>query len=100
MIKKAFGSYIRGPVNMGSGKGTTIFDLARRMVDVSRLVSKIDVAEERVREVGRFVADITRAKRLLKIPEPDHPLRLCRGLFRTHRGGREGLAVNASGRGR
>ena len=37
-------------------------------------VSKIKVAEEREQEVGRFVADITRAKRLLKIPASDDPL--------------------------
>ena len=73
-IKIAFGSYIRGPVNIGSGKGTTILDLARRMVDLSRSVSNIEVVEERDQEVGRFVADITRAKRLLNIPEPDDPL--------------------------
>lgn len=28
LIKAALGSYIRGPVNIGSGKGTTIFDCA------------------------------------------------------------------------
>ncbi len=74
LIKTAFGSYIRGPVNIGSGKGTTILDLARRIVDHRRSVSKINVVEEREQEVGRFVADITRAKRRLKIPEPDDPL--------------------------
>lgn len=77
-IKSAFGSYIRGPMNIGSGVGTTILDLARRTVDlrrpVSGLASEIRVVEEREQEVGRFVADISRAKRLLKIPEPDDPL--------------------------
>lgn len=74
LIKTAFGIYIRGPVNIGSGKGTTILDLARRMVDLSRSDSAIEVVEEREQEVGRYVADITRAKRLLKIPEPEDPL--------------------------
>ncbi len=74
LIRAAFGSYIRGPVNIGSGKGTTIFDLARRIVALQQSVSKIEVVEEREQEVGRFVADITRAKRLLNIPEPDDPL--------------------------
>ncbi len=41
LIRAAFGSYIRGPVNIGSGKGTTILDLARRMVDLSRSDSEI-----------------------------------------------------------
>lgn len=74
LIQAAFGGYIRGPVNIGSGKGTTIVDLAHRVVGLSRSVSKIEVVEEREQEVGRFVADITRAKRLLKIPAPDDPL--------------------------
>ena len=74
LIKIAFGSYIRGPVNIGSGKGTKILDLAHRMVDLKQSVSKIELVEEREQEVGRFVADITRAKRLLKIVEPDDPL--------------------------
>ena len=74
LIKSAFGSYIRGPVNIGSGKGTRILDLANRVVDLSGSVSRIEVVEEREQEVGRFVADITRAKRLLKIPEPEDAL--------------------------
>ena len=74
LIRVAFGSYIRGPVNVGSGKGTTIFDLAHRVVDLSGIGSEIQVVEERDQEVGRVVADLTRAKRLLKIPEPDDPL--------------------------
>jgi len=91
-IKTAFGSYIRGPVNIGSGKGTTIFDLAHRIVELARSVSNIEVVEEREQEVGRFVADITRAKRLLKIPEPDDPLwALSRAVRARHRR-REGLA--------
>ena len=49
----------------------TIVDLARRVVGLSRSVSKIEVMEEREQEVGRFVADTARAKSLLKIPEPD-----------------------------
>jgi UDP-glucose 4-epimerase len=74
LIQAAFGAFIRGPVNVGSGKGTAIFDLARRIVDLSRSVSKVEVVGEREQEVGRFVADITRAKRLLQILEPDDPL--------------------------
>ena len=74
MIRAAFGRHIRGPVNVGSGKGTTIVELAHRMVDLSRSVSKIKVVEEREQEVGRFVADIARAKRLLDTPVPDDPL--------------------------
>lgn len=74
LIQAAFGSYVRGPANIGSGKGTRIVNLARRMIDLSGSVSKIEVVDEREQEVGRFVADISRAKRWLKIPEPEDPL--------------------------
>ncbi|MEO8051392.1 MAG: NAD-dependent epimerase/dehydratase family protein [Acidobacteriota bacterium] len=74
LIQAAFGRYIRGPVGIGSGKGTTISDLASRIVDLNRSVSTIELVEEREQEVGRFVAYITHGKRLLKIPEPDDPL--------------------------
>lgn len=74
LLQAGFGRYIQGPVNVGSGKGTNIVDLARRIVNLTGSSSRIEVVEEREQEVGRFVADITRAKRLLRIPEPEDPL--------------------------
>jgi UDP-glucose 4-epimerase len=74
LLLAGFGRYIRGPVNIGSGKGTTIVDLAHRVVRLTKSRSSIEVREEREQEVGRFVADITRAKRLLGIEEPEDPL--------------------------
>jgi UDP-glucose 4-epimerase len=74
LIQVAFGRYVRGPVNVGSGKGTTIVQLARRIVNLTGSSSRVRVANEREQEVGRFVADITRGKRLLQLPEPADPL--------------------------
>lgn len=74
LLQAGFGRYIQGPVNVGSGKGTNLVDLARRIVGLTASTSRIEVVEEREQEVGRFVADITRAKRLLRIPEPEDPL--------------------------
>jgi nucleoside-diphosphate-sugar epimerase len=65
---------IRGPVNVGSGKGVTIAELAQRVVQLSHSSSPVRIVPERDQEVGRFVADITRAKRLLGIEEPDDSL--------------------------
>lgn len=74
LIQSGFGRFIRGPVNVGSGKGTTILDLARRIISLTKSSSTIKVVEEREQEVGRFVAHITRGKRLLGIPETEDPL--------------------------
>jgi UDP-glucose 4-epimerase len=74
LTRAAFGRYIRGPVNVGSGMGTTIADLARRITKLIGSSSRIEIADERGQEVGRFVADITRARRLLEIHEPEDPL--------------------------
>jgi len=74
LIQSGFGRFIRGPVNVGSGKGTTILDLARRIIKLTKSSSTIKVVEEREQEVGRFVAHITRGKRLLGIPESEDPL--------------------------
>ena len=70
LIQAAFGRYIRGPVNVGSGKGTTIVELAQRIVELTKSSSRIEVRAERKQEVGRYIADITRAQRLLGIREP------------------------------
>jgi len=74
LAKAAFGRYLRGPVNVGSGKGTTIAELAQRVVSHMNSSSPITIAEERGQEVGRYVADITRAKRLLGLAPPEDPL--------------------------
>ncbi len=74
LIQVAFGRYVRGPVNVGSGTGTTIAELAQRIVRLTRSSSPVRVVNEREQEVGRFVADITRGKRLLQLPEPEDPL--------------------------
>lgn len=74
LLKAAFGPYIRGPVNVGSGKGTTIAELAHRIVRITNSCSEVRIVEERAQEVGRFVADITRGKKLLGLSEPADPL--------------------------
>ncbi len=73
LLEAGLGRYIRGLVNVGSGKGTTIADLAGRIVELTKSTSTIKVVEERAEEVGRFVADITRGRRLLRIQEVEDP---------------------------
>ena len=74
LSKAAFGRYISGPVNVGSGKGVSIVELAHRVVQSTKSSSPVQIVPERDREVGRFIADITRGKRLLGIPEVADPL--------------------------
>jgi UDP-glucose 4-epimerase len=74
LTRAALGRYIRGPVNVGSGIGTTVLDLARRITKLTGSSSWIEITDERGQEVGRFVADITRARRLLEIQAPEDPL--------------------------
>jgi UDP-glucose 4-epimerase len=74
LVKAGLGRSIRGPVNVGSGKGVTIAELARRVVQLSGSSSPVRIVPERDQEVGRFVADITRGKRLLGLSEPEDSL--------------------------
>ncbi len=62
-----------GPVNIGSGEGTKIVDLASRIVDVTGSTSRIVRAPPRSVEVAKFVAD-TRVMRSLGIAPESDPL--------------------------
>jgi nucleoside-diphosphate-sugar epimerase len=74
LVKAGLGRLIRGPVNVGSGRGVAIAELARRVVQLSNSSSPVRIVPERKQEVGRFVADLTRAKRVLGIAEPEDSL--------------------------
>lgn len=64
----------RVPVNVGSGKGTNLVDLAKRISALTGGSSTVSVAEERQPEVGRFVADVTEARRLFQLRCPEDPI--------------------------
>jgi UDP-glucose 4-epimerase len=53
-------------VNVGSGKGTSIIDLAKLIQKTGHGSSEIIFREKRMGEVERFVARIDKAKKLLK----------------------------------
>ncbi len=50
-----------GPVNIGSGQGTGLGELACRVLDCTHSTSPIEVAAGRKAEVTRFVADVSLA---------------------------------------
>lgn len=83
LVKAAVGEWVREPVNVGSGKGVTLLELAQRITGVIRPDTLIRIAPKRQEEVRRFVADIARANEVFGIRSPDDPLShlplLCEG---------------------
>lgn len=59
------------PVNIGSGVGTKILDLAARVLEVTRSKSRIARRPGRELEVAKFVADTTLMRSLGLAPETD-----------------------------
>ncbi|HWO93917.1 MAG TPA: NAD-dependent epimerase/dehydratase family protein [Dehalococcoidia bacterium] len=63
-----------GPVNVGSGTGTSLTELAERIRSLTGGRSELKVLPARPIEVTRFVADTTRMRRVLGIQPPEDPL--------------------------
>lgn len=74
LMRAGFGEWIGEPVNVGSGAGITIRELATRIVETIGGRSQLVVLPVRKVEVTRFVASTARAQRLLGIQPPDDPL--------------------------
>ena len=70
-----FGPFVPGPLNVGSGRGTSILELARRVLQATGSSAGIRVSESRGFEVRHFVADISAAVRLLHLNECADALR-------------------------
>jgi len=62
------------PINIGSGTGTRILDLARRIVRDSHSRSEIKLQPARPAEVTRFVANVERMRELLQCEPSLDPL--------------------------
>jgi nucleoside-diphosphate-sugar epimerase len=62
------------PINIGSGTGTRIVDLARRIVRLSEAHGRLDLQPARSMEVTRFIANVDRMRQILKIDPPLDPL--------------------------
>jgi nucleoside-diphosphate-sugar epimerase len=61
-------------INIGSGTGTRIVDLARRIVRLTDSRPRINFQPARPMDVTRFVADVERMQRILLIEPPLDPL--------------------------
>ncbi len=65
---------LSGPVNVGSGKGITLFELAERINKLFGSQSKITIEPERSSEVMQYTADIKRFKQVFNITLNEDPL--------------------------
>ena len=65
---------LSGPINVGSGKGTTLFELAQRLKELLATRGKIVVDPPRTVEVVRYTADIRRFHSVFDIPIPEDAL--------------------------
>lgn len=73
-LKVGLGPLIREPLNIGSGRGTRVIALARRIVEMTKSRSRVQVCQGRPEEVRCFVADVRRACALLNLAQPTDPL--------------------------
>jgi UDP-glucose 4-epimerase len=62
------------PINIGSGTGTRIIDLARRISRLTEGQHKIKFQPARPMDVTRFIANVERMREILKIEPPLDPL--------------------------
>src|SRR5207248_9648701 len=74
LVRSGFGPYVPGPLNVGSGKGTSIVELGERVIRTAGSDSPVEVVARREVEVVRFVADISAAKAALGLSAPPDPL--------------------------
>ena len=65
----------KSATNIGSGKGTTLFDLAKRVQLLFESSSEVIVLPPRSVEVVKFVADIKRMSDIFTITVDDDPLK-------------------------
>ncbi|HEX6797562.1 MAG TPA: NAD-dependent epimerase/dehydratase family protein [Ktedonobacterales bacterium] len=74
-LRRASATALEGqPVNVGSGKGTTLRELAARVSALPGAIGGVRVLPARPVEVTRFVADVTRMRSLLGVEPPSDPL--------------------------
>jgi UDP-glucose 4-epimerase len=69
------------PINIGSGTGTRIIDLARRIARLAEGPPKIHLQPARPIDVTRFIANVERMRQILMIEPPLDPLGNLAELF-------------------
>ncbi len=80
LLKASWAPGLGGAVNVGSGRGCTLRDLADRIKRCAHSDSPVVTVESRKGEVVRFVGDLSRAAGCLGLTRPDDPLAHLPGL--------------------
>jgi UDP-glucose 4-epimerase len=71
------------PINIGSGTGTKIVDLARRIGRLTHGQPRVRLQPARPMEVTRFIASVERMQQILRLEPPLDPLMYLPGLVAT-----------------
>lgn len=74
LVRIGLGPFVAGPLNIGSGTGTTLQDLGNRIVAAAGSRSRVTIGPRRPCEVMRYVADIGRAQAAIGLERPADPL--------------------------
>ena len=74
LLRAAARPHLDEPINIASGKGTAILDLARTILDIANSPSQLQLEVPRKAEVVRFVAKIDRMRTLLEMEPAQNPL--------------------------
>jgi UDP-glucose 4-epimerase len=74
LVRLGSGPHVAGPLNIASGTGVTIVDLAKRIVSLANSTSTVEVVPRRDMEVMRYTANVSAARAALDLPVPDDPL--------------------------
>lgn len=75
---------LAGPINVGSGIGTPLLELAERIMALEGVRSRLDIQPARGIEVARFTADVTRMRQELELEPPADPLFALDALWATY----------------
>lgn len=68
------GPFVAGPLNIGSGTGTTLQELGNRIIAAAGSRSRVTIGPRRPCEVMRYIADIGRAQAAIGLERPADPL--------------------------
>lgn len=82
LLRAAQRPHLAEPINIASGKGTPILDLARTILDLTNSPSQLQLEPPRSAEVVRFVARVERMHTQLELPPPEDSLEQLPGLIR------------------
>lgn len=65
---------LSGPINVGTGRGTSLLELAARVRALTGFRSEVQVEPSRDAEVVQFIADVSRMRSHLGVEPPGDPL--------------------------